>query len=543
MEGYTKIRQIGKGNMGTCHLAKSPTGDIVVLKTVTMWKMNRKEKAKAEQEAKLLKSVRHPNIVKYVHSWVTRSDDLMIAMEYVAKGDLCKYIETNKSKGLMPETKALDWFIQIALSVNHTGRKHILHRDLKSQNILISDDNVLKLADFGISRSINATWEQAHTFVGTPYYLAPELVMQQPYNIQVDAWALGVVLCEMLTMTHPFTGHDMKSLCNNIVKGVYKKPSTQYSAEIRSLVSKLLQRDPKQRMTVSQALAAPIVQSRLNKWLTQDKVMPAAYVAELVSEGCLEDVVPRELLSVATAKQEGLKSGDISDKDAQEAASNKHKEQKREMERILEDAQQRRASERERIMKDFSNLKASPRGLNRPDPISHTPSAASPGPSPTNAGGRRPSMPSPHGRAPSPANRAPSPHNRAPSPMGRAPSPPSAAAARGRRPSLPAVPSPTNAVRRPTPEGRAGGRASPSPPAPAARRNSGASRFPPVHGAGAYPGHAQAQAATPAYPVATPRDLLAEKRRILGLMEKQNNAAAAENHRRRASGWGAQRPW
>ena len=467
--------------MGVCHLAKSPEGSVVVLKTVTMWKMGKKEKTRAEGEAKLLKSVRHPNIVRYVHSWVTRSEDLMIAMEYVANGDLCSHIEKTKSKGLWAESKVLDWFIQIALAVHYTGKKHILHRDLKTQNILVSEDNVMKVADFGISRSLVNTWEQANTFVGTPYYLAPELVMQQAYNIQVDAWAIGVVLCEMLTLTHPFTGHDMKSLASNIVRGVYKKPSaTQYSPEIRNIVTQLLTKDPKKRMTVSQSLQTKIVQDRLKTWLTKEGTVPRSYLLGLINEGGLDGVVPAALLKIDSTLPPA----------APPSPSQRNDKRKEEMQRIMDDAQRQREEDKERIRREFQDIHTSPKGLRALPPS--VPSS-SPTPSPNNRG-RRPSR---EAQFPPAAGAAPSPG-----------------------------PSPSNRERR----------ASSRSPSSGVRPVN--SRFPAVAGAGgvgvgagagaggAYPGH---------YPVAHPRDLLAEKRRILSLMEQQANVNAAANRRKPAA--------
>ena len=357
MEGYTRVKQIGKGNMGVCHLAKNKEGGLVVLKQVHIGKMGKKEKAQATSEANVLKSLRHPNIVGYIDSWVTKSDNLMISMEYVAKGDLCDKIHKTRNKQLWKETQVLDWFIQIALAVNHAGAKHILHRDLKTQNILVSEDNIMKLADFGISRSLVNTWDQAHTFVGTPYYLAPELVLQQPYNIQVDAWALGVVLCEMLTLSHPFTGFDMKSLTSNIVRGIYTKPSSHYSTQIRSLVSSLLQKDPRKRMTVKGALQSNIVQNRLKQWLTSAATeVPKSYLSDLITNDCLAGVVPEILLNEHRERA----SADRSPRTPRPPQN---------AEAILSELERQRSAEKKRIKSEFSKIDK----ISIPEP---TPSAA-----------------------------------------------------------------------------------------------------------------------------------------------------------------------
>eukprot|EP01063_Lacrimia_lanifica_P027531 TRINITY_DN3877_c2_g1_i1.p1 TRINITY_DN3877_c2_g1~~TRINITY_DN3877_c2_g1_i1.p1 ORF type:complete len:466 (+),score=194.32 TRINITY_DN3877_c2_g1_i1:75-1472(+) len=443
MGEYTKVKQIGKGNMGVCHLAKSKTGDLVVIKQVNTWKMNKKEKSQAVGEAKLLKSVNHPNIVRYIDSWMDKNENLMIAMEYVQNGDLCKLVEGSKSRGLWSENKCLDWFIQICLSVHHTGKKHILHRDLKTQNILITQDNVLKLADFGISRSLGNTWEHAHTFVGTPYYLAPELILQQPYNIQVDAWACGVILCELLTLTHPFTGTDMKSLTTNIVKGIYKKPSNQYSPEIRQLVSSLLQKDPKKRMTVKQALHSSICQNRMKEWL-KGGVVPQWYLAQLCDGAYLEDVLPS-----AVGNRDIIAKGEV---ESNEKAAKPHK--KEVVDKILVDIEEKMRAERQKIRSEFHDIESKQLKLRKPSQSSL--------PALAERGAHRPSPANP----PVPGAQGPTKHANGLPPITRAP--------------------------------------------------------------GAFPG------ATPSsnhgHHMATPKDLLAEKRRILAMLEKQQQH---EEHQRR----------
>ncbi|KAJ9444672.1 putative serine/threonine-protein kinase nek3 [Diplonema papillatum] len=476
MEGYNKIRQLGKGAMGVAHLASAPDGSLCVLKQVNLAKMGLKEKTQAMSEARLLRSTHHSNIVRYINSWTTKTDNLMIAMEYMEQGDLCTKIERSKAGGktLWKENQVLDWFIQIALAVNYTGKKHILHRDLKTQNILVSNEGVLKLADFGISRSLVNTWDKAHTCVGTPYYLAPELVLQQPYDIQVDAWALGVVLCEMLTLSHPFNGRDMRSLTSNIVNGVYVKPSTAYSAEIRQLVTSLLQRDPKKRMTVAQALQSKVVKTRLTAWLQQDpsqKPPALSYVKRLVSEGGLDGIATEEALNEFTKVHRG--SVDEKEPPAQAPAQRS--------ESLLKKLEDEHNEKKKKIKGEFDDMDGG--ALNLPAPSAPL---ARRGLSPA----ARPLLESPRAALPPPRSpRAPSPVPRAPrdvSPTPRAASP----FPRNGRPEQFSNMPPAGA----TPRG------------PTEQR----SRFPPI--LGAYPGHC---------PPAHPRELLAEKRRALALLQQQ----------------------
>lgn len=95
-------------------------------------------------------------------------------MEYAECGDLAKTIQARKpQKTYLSETQILDWFTQICLAIKHVHDRKILHRDIKGQNIFISQNNSLKLGDFGIARVLNRTIDKARTVVGTPYYLSP----------------------------------------------------------------------------------------------------------------------------------------------------------------------------------------------------------------------------------------------------------------------------------------------------------------------------------------------------------------------------------
>ena len=125
--------------------------------------------------------------------------------------------------------QVLDWFLQICLAVKYCHSKRLLHRDIKTQNIFLTSTGVVKLGDFGISRILQNTFDCAHTFVGTPYYLSPELVQEKPYNTQSDVWAMGVVLYELLAHRHPFNAKDMKGLMYKILRVIYDPPPTTFS--------------------------------------------------------------------------------------------------------------------------------------------------------------------------------------------------------------------------------------------------------------------------------------------------------------------------
>ena len=281
MEKFTKVKNIGKGNMGACALARNnEDGRYYVIKQVDLAKLNKKERQQSLNEAKVLSSLRHPNVINYVDSFLARkSDHLCIVMEFADGGDLSSRIKNNHGVNF-PESMVLDWFIQMALSLHYVHQRKILHRDVKTQNVFLTQDGLCKLGDFGIARTLNSTYDQASTFVGTPYYLSPELILERPYDYMSDVWALGIVLYEMMALRHPFNANDMKSLMHRILKVQYDPLPTCYSGELRALVGKILVKDPIQRMRLGEVLEHTIVVRRMREWV-ESGVMPAKYLQSL----------------------------------------------------------------------------------------------------------------------------------------------------------------------------------------------------------------------------------------------------------------------
>lgn len=133
----------------------------------------------------------------------------------------------------------------MALEYVH-GRK-ILHRDLKSQNIFLTANNTIKLGDFGISKVLESTCDQALTVQGTPYYMSPEVCQSKPYTYTSDVWALGCILYELCTLKHAFSAENLLGLVFKIVQDKQEPISNEYSADLRNLVSLMLNKDEKKR--------------------------------------------------------------------------------------------------------------------------------------------------------------------------------------------------------------------------------------------------------------------------------------------------------
>jgi len=186
-------------------------------------------------------------------------------MDFADGGDLYTKIAQRKKMGkLFSEEQAITWFLQMALALKHIHSRHILHRDLKTQNIFLTAKGEVKIGDFGIARILQHTYDLVKTAIGTPYYLSPEICQEKPYNQKSDIWSLGCILYELLTLRHAFDANSMKGLVLKILRGVYPPISTTYSEDIRNLVGELLIKDPNKRPSIRQILDKPFLKSRIN---------------------------------------------------------------------------------------------------------------------------------------------------------------------------------------------------------------------------------------------------------------------------------------
>ncbi len=152
---------------------------------------------------------------------------------------------------MLSEDQVLNWFTQICLAIKHVHDRKILHRDLKSQNVFLTKQGIVKLGDFGIAKVLESTVAQAQTIVGTPYYLSPEIIENKPYNFKSDIWSLGVLLYEMCALKPPFNGGSLHMLALQIVRGQYQPVPAQYSQQVKTLLQSLLSLDPAKRPNIN----------------------------------------------------------------------------------------------------------------------------------------------------------------------------------------------------------------------------------------------------------------------------------------------------
>eukprot|EP00668_Euglena_longa_P017108 GGOE01021450.1.p1 GENE.GGOE01021450.1~~GGOE01021450.1.p1 ORF type:complete len:1044 (+),score=259.28 GGOE01021450.1:341-3472(+) len=174
-------------------------------------------------------------------------------MEFADGGDLWAKLQAS-APTLLPEVLVLHYFVQLCLALHHLHSQRVLHRDLKSANVFLTSDNVVKLGDFGISTVLQHTMSMAHTKCGTPYYFSPEICKGRPYSYASDVWALGCILYELCALRHAFTGRSMTDLLQQITSGSSEPLSRPYSSDLCHLVEAMLTKDPAQRPTVEELL-------------------------------------------------------------------------------------------------------------------------------------------------------------------------------------------------------------------------------------------------------------------------------------------------
>ncbi|KAK4315909.1 hypothetical protein Pmani_012896 [Petrolisthes manimaculis] len=202
MEKLEVIGEVGRGSYGTVWLVRcrglsnTPhSTPPLVLKCVELKGCGVREVELARQEVAILARMKHPNIVSYKGSF-EEGGRLHLLLGYCEGGDLHTRISLQCSSPF-PETTVVRWFIQITMALQYLHHHHILHRDLKTHNILLTRCGLVKVGDFGISRVLSSPRDLATTLVGTPYYMSPEQLASRPYNHKSDVWALGCVLFEM----------------------------------------------------------------------------------------------------------------------------------------------------------------------------------------------------------------------------------------------------------------------------------------------------------------------------------------------------------
>ncbi len=263
---YKIIKQIGEGSYASIYkVQKDNSNEIYVLKQIPITEEDLNDTQNLnniKNESLILSKIHSPYIVKFYDSFF-HNNSLNIITEFCTSGDLCDYIQMYiQHKKKMSEKLIWKLFIQICLGLHYLHNHKILHRDIKTKNIFLNEDFSVKIGDLGIAKILENTTSYAHTFIGTPYYLSPELCKDLPYNDKSDVWSLGCVLYEMVTLKHPFEAKTRVEIYDKIINGNYEGIDKYYSLELRRMIDLLLIKDEKKRPKICEILSLGVIKEK-----------------------------------------------------------------------------------------------------------------------------------------------------------------------------------------------------------------------------------------------------------------------------------------
>ncbi|KAK1420943.1 hypothetical protein QVD17_22925 [Tagetes erecta] len=250
---YELGRQLGHGTFAKVYHARNlQTGKSVAMKMVAKEKVIKVGMTdQIQREISVMKMVQHPNIVE-LHEVMASKSNIYFAMELVRGGELFSKIE----KGRLREDAARSYFQQLISAVDFCHSRGVYHRDLKPENLLLDEEGNLKVTDFGLSAFSDHLRQDGllHTTCGTPAYVAPEVIGKKGYDgAKADIWSCGVILYVLLAGFLPFQDDNIIAMYKKIYRGDFKCPPW-FSSDARRLITKLLDPNPKTRITISKIM-------------------------------------------------------------------------------------------------------------------------------------------------------------------------------------------------------------------------------------------------------------------------------------------------
>ncbi|KAG0005541.1 Protein kinase [Entomortierella chlamydospora] len=248
---YSKIKKVGQGASGSVYVAKHLTTNTkVAIKQMDLSLQPRKELV--VNEILVMKESTNPNIVNYLDSFLVKGQELWVVMEYMEGGALTDVIDNNK----LSESQIACICLETCKGLQHLHSQNIIHRDIKSDNVLMDPLGHVKITDFGFCAKLTDQKNKRATMVGTPYWMAPEVVKQKEYGAKVDIWSLGIMAIEMIEQEPPYLDEEpLKALYLIATNGTptLKKPET-LSSELKNFLAVCLCVDVKSRATSRELL-------------------------------------------------------------------------------------------------------------------------------------------------------------------------------------------------------------------------------------------------------------------------------------------------
>lgn len=252
---YLKTEKIGQGASGNVYTAvETSTGMEVAIKQMNLSQQPKKELI--INEILVMRENKHHNVVNYLDSYLV-DDELWVVMEYLPGGPLTHVVEET----VMEEGQIAAVAREVLQALEFLHHNHVIHRDIKSDNILLGNDGSVKLIDFGFCAQISQEHNKRTTMVGTPYWMAPEVVKRQEYSFKIDVWSLGILVIEMLEGEPPYLNeHPVRALYLINTNGRPEiKNRDKLSRPLQEFLDCCLEVDPTRRPTASELLKHPFL--------------------------------------------------------------------------------------------------------------------------------------------------------------------------------------------------------------------------------------------------------------------------------------------
>ncbi|TGZ77856.1 Pkinase-domain-containing protein [Ascodesmis nigricans] len=264
-QSYAKLKKVGQGASGSVYVAKvvnNPTSALaasllasgktnrVAIKQMDLAQQPRKELI--VNEILVMKESQHPNIVNFLDAFLKGSSELWVVMEYMEGGALTDVIDNNT----LVEDQIATICHETTKGLEHLHQQNIIHRDIKSDNVLLDAQGHVKITDFGFCAKLTEAKSKRATMVGTPYWMAPEVVKQKEYGPKVDIWSLGIMAIEMIESEPPYLNEEpLKALYLIATHGTptLKRPE-KLSKELKGFLAACLVVDVAQRATAQELL-------------------------------------------------------------------------------------------------------------------------------------------------------------------------------------------------------------------------------------------------------------------------------------------------
>lgn len=276
VEDYIIGKQIGQGAYATvCFGLHKESSRKVAIKIYEKYKLLDPQRRKSVRcEIRLMERLRHPNIVIF-HEALDTSKQIYLVMDYIGGGSLHHFLKKRPGRRLEDQV-AKRLFFQVCQGVRYLHDRHIVHRDVKLENLLLDEAGTVKIIDFGFSTIIHPG-KKLKIFCGTPSYMSPEIVGRKEYSgFCADIWAMGVLLYALLCGSFPFRGQNDRDLYRKIVRGVFQIPE-HVGNESRNLLNRVLTTDMDRRPTVDDVLADMWLHAHKDDLYTKDKSSAAGY--------------------------------------------------------------------------------------------------------------------------------------------------------------------------------------------------------------------------------------------------------------------------